>query len=93
MSLWLEENPHKREVEEENRAATSVDELNCRWFGLDAALRQSMHHLNGHSYEAIMRADLRVLAVSGFIPERGYKKLSAFRDAVEVMKDMERLVR
>jgi len=93
MSLWSQENPEVKETDEAERGIPIQGPVGHHWFGLDAAMRSSMHKLDGSYYEAIMRADLRVLAVSGFIPERGYKKIGVFRDAVEVMKDMERLTR
>jgi hypothetical protein len=40
-----------------------------------------------------MRTDLRMLALAGFIPERGYKKAHAFHDAVELMRELARNAR
>jgi len=91
MSLWLETSPDTHEEERSSQPKQGI--LDPLWFGLDAAMRSSMHKLDGKHYEAMMRADLRVLAVAGIVPERGYKKIGVFRDAVEVMKDMERLTR
>ncbi len=62
----------------------------AHFFGVDSALRRAMHQLDGGSHEAKMRADLRLLALAGFIPERGYKKAHAFRDAVELMRELAR---
>jgi hypothetical protein len=38
-----------------------------------------------------MRADMRVLALAGFFPERGYKRIGVFNEAVEVMQELGRL--
>ncbi len=93
MSLWSHENPHEVEANEAELEVPVQGAYSSRWFGIDSALRSSIRRLDGRMYEAIMRADLRVLALSGWFPERGYKKIGAFRDAVEVMKDMDRLSR
>lgn len=90
MSLWSEISPENDERVPREAAAGG---LGAQWFGIDAAMRKATHALDGELFEAIMRADLRVLALAGLVPERGYKRLGVFREAVEVMKDMERLAR
>lgn len=52
-----------------------------------------MRQLDGETHQAQMRAELRLLALAGFIPERGYKKAHAFNDAVELMKELARNAR
>lgn len=87
MSLWTETIPHKSSAAEAPRG----DPLGPRWFAQDAVMRGRAHQLDGPRYEALMRADLRVLALAGLIPERGYKKNGAFNEAVAVMKELGRL--
>ena len=89
MSLWTETIPHLSESAEGER----TEPFGPRWFEMDAAMRTCAHRLEGARFEAIMRADLRVLALAGLFPERGYKRIGVFNEAVEVMKELGRLTR
>lgn len=91
MSLWIETSPEK----DKNCSAIKVPAegaISPRWLGINAALRAAMHKFDGARYEAIMRGDLRVLALAGLYPERAYKKIRTFKEAVAVMQEMRRLI-
>ncbi len=93
MNPWTETIPNIREELEQGCQTAAELPLEARFFGVDSALRRVKHELDGDSHQAKMLADLRILALAGFIPERGYKKAHAFRDAVELMKELARHAR
>lgn len=93
MNPWTETIPNTCKDDKQGcRPATEIG-AEARFFGMDSALRRIKHQLDGASHQSKLRADLRTLALAGFIPERGYKKIHAFRDAVELMKELARNVR
>ena len=87
MSLWIETSPEK-----DKNCSASEGTLCPRWRGINAELCASIHQFDGARFEAIMRGDLRVLALAGLYPERAYKKISVFKEAVSVMQEMRRLI-
>ncbi len=87
MSLWTETIPHPIDSAQDKKE----EPFGQRWFEIDSAMRSSAHQLDGARFEAVMRADMRVLALAGFFPERGYKRIGVFNEAVEVMKELGRL--
>jgi|694.fasta_scaffold03917_12 hypothetical protein len=93
MNPWTDsiQNTHE-EGEPQSRPPAELP-TEARFFGVDSALRRVRHQLDGESHQAKMRTDLRMLALAGFIPERGYKKAHAFHDAVELMRELARNAR
>ncbi len=90
MNPWQHKSPHIDVDSEGSHFRCAPDHPDARMLGLDACLRRAMRELDGESYETRMRSDLRMLALAGFIPERGYKRMSAFKDAVELMAELAR---
>lgn len=93
MNPWTETIRNIREDLEQGCQPVAELPLEARFFGVDSALRRVIHELDGESHQAKLAADLRMLALAGFIPERGYKRAPAFRDAVELMKELARNTR
>lgn len=93
MNPWTDPIQNIHEEGEQHSRPTAELPTEARFFGVDAAVRRVRHQLDGESHEAKMRSDLRMLALAGFIPERGYKKAHAFRDAVELMRELARNAR
>ena len=93
MNPWIDTIPHKCEEAQQGCNLESGLPAEARFFGVDSALRRVIHQLDGEAHQAKMRSELRMLALAGFIPERGYKKSHAYSDAVELMKELARNAR
>jgi hypothetical protein len=88
MNPWQTANQESDGKRKCNGALVDFEHPDARLLSIDASLRRARHELDGGHHEAHMRCDLRILALAGFIPERGYRKESAFRDAVELMREL-----